>query len=871
MSTTDVEALQLRIEASATKLEKDMAKVRLVVDNSLRTIEGRAERASRGFNVIGSRAGAVGQQVTAGMTKASRSLNTLQGQTGNIAAQFQDIAVQLQGGASPFTVALQQGTQLGAILSGAGGTGAAIRGIGAAFASVLSPINLATIGLIAAGGAAVKYFANRDGVSDLSVALKQQPEIIRAIKEAWGEAAKGVADYSAESRSVVAAAVAEQARTLKTGIRSAAEEAVGSVDEVFSKSDAISSVAAATQSLIPGPIAGGPAGLQELKRAADDLTASIKQGTPDILTFRDRLAEIATAADTSDKVRDLANELLTSTKTAGDAARALTSLSDAEARVSERTRIMVSETKRFDDLLSKGLYNEAAQHAQTLGQALLAAAAGQKALNEEQARFAAERLSDKGASYEALNDYYQRRSTGLSTGTVYTPSQISASTPLPSGYVDKVIAAESGGNPYAKSKTSSAMGLGQFTADTWSGLFKTLYPELASTMTEAAISALRTNPDYAKPMLEALSKQNAASLASSGINPTDANLYLAHFLGAGGAKKVLQASPSTPIGDVVSPKAIAANPSVFKSVSTAGDLTAWAGAKMAGASKNDYTAELQQLREKTAALDAQTTAYGRSTEEITRNKAAQDLKLAAEREGIELTPEVLAEIDQVSSAYARQQAAVEAVARKTQEAQAQQQYFAETATDALSDLAFEGESFGDVMENVAKSLGKAALQGALLGTGPLANILGLSSTGGKTGGLFGALFGSLFAEGGYTGPGGKYEPAGVVHKGEYVFDAAATRKLGVANLEALRSRSRGGFANGGYVGSAPLSAHLPSVSGLTSRGSSNVVNFSPVIDARGADAAAVAQLNAKLDTMAKGLPQQIAAVNRLMSVRGVRA
>lgn len=88
MSTTDVEALQLRFEASATKLEKDMAKVRLIVDNSLRTIEGRAERASRGFDVIGSRAGSVGSQVTAGMTKASRSLNTLQGQTGNIAAQF---------------------------------------------------------------------------------------------------------------------------------------------------------------------------------------------------------------------------------------------------------------------------------------------------------------------------------------------------------------------------------------------------------------------------------------------------------------------------------------------------------------------------------------------------------------------------------------------------------------------------------------------------------------------------------------------------------------------------------------------------------------------------------------------------------------
>lgn len=44
-----------------------------------------------------------------------------------------------------------------------------------------------------------------------------------------------------------------------------------------------------------------------------------------------------------------------------------------------------------------------------------------------------------------------------------------------------------------------------------------------------------------------------------------------------------------------------------------------------------------------------------------------------------------------------------------------------------------------------------------------------------------------FATGGYTGSGGKYQPAGVVHKGEYVFDQAATNRIGVSNLEALRN------------------------------------------------------------------------------------
>lgn len=44
-----------------------------------------------------------------------------------------------------------------------------------------------------------------------------------------------------------------------------------------------------------------------------------------------------------------------------------------------------------------------------------------------------------------------------------------------------------------------------------------------------------------------------------------------------------------------------------------------------------------------------------------------------------------------------------------------------------------------------------------------------------------------FATGGYTGAGQKYDVAGVVHKGEYVFDAASTKSIGVNNLESLRN------------------------------------------------------------------------------------
>lgn len=57
---------------------------------------------------------------------------------------------------------------------------------------------------------------------------------------------------------------------------------------------------------------------------------------------------------------------------------------------------------------------------------------------------------------------------------------------------------------------------------------------------------------------------------------------------------------------------------------------------------------------------------------------------------------------------------------------------------------------------------------------------------------------SGFADGGYTGDGGKYEPKGVVHGGEFVLTKEQTRRAGVRNLYAL-AKSLSGYAKGGLV------------------------------------------------------------------------
>ncbi|HHP7423650.1 TPA: phage tail tape measure protein [Enterobacter roggenkampii] len=73
-------------------------------------------------------------------------------------------------------------------------------------------------------------------------------------------------------------------------------------------------------------------------------------------------------------------------------------------------------------------------------------------------------------------------------------------------------------------------------------------------------------------------------------------------------------------------------------------------------------------------------------------------------------------------------------------------------------------------------------------------------------GIFGFAGGGAvpqFDSGGYTGAGGKFEPKGIVHGGEFVFTKEATSALGVDNLYALMHNAQG-YAEGGVVGRAPM-------------------------------------------------------------------
>lgn len=147
-------------------------------------------------------------------------------------------------------------------------------------------------------------------------------------------------------------------------------------------------------------------------------------------------------------------------------------------------------------------------------------------------------------------------------GSVKTRAMIQAETGPGSvvspTYYGRLIGHESGGRSDAKNPNSSATGLGQFTSDTWSGMMKN-HPELGLTPDG------RTDPDQSKRALVAFTKDNAAVLARNSLPVNDKNLYLAHFMGAGGAVtfiSTMQQDPSIPAASIFG-KAAAANQTIF--------------------------------------------------------------------------------------------------------------------------------------------------------------------------------------------------------------------------------------------------------------------------------------------------------------------
>lgn len=311
--------------------------------------------------------------------------------------------------------------------------------------------------------------------------------------------------------------------------------------------------------------------------------------------------------------------------------------------------------------------------------------------------------------------------------------------------------------------------------------------------------------------------------------------------------------------------------------------------------ESDYENEIQKIRERTASLQAETAAqalvnpliddYGYAS---TRATTAQELLTAAQNSGLAagkelssvaqllsgdfagLSPAAQAQAQSMltlANGYAAASAGAENLQDSQQRAREAADEFKSTAKDVtsgfISDLR-SGVSAADALSNaldkVVDKLLDVALNSAfgIGGGGGFLSLFGL-----KDGGAVKA-----YASGGkVSGPGGPRSDKVLARlsNGEFVVNAAATKK-NRALLEALNG-GLPAFANGGMVGSAPS---LPSISKAGSgAGSSYAPTY--VIDARGADQAAVARLERGLAERDATESKRVAGYNQRSQVRKTRA
>ena len=193
-------------------------------------------------------------------------------QTANIAAQFQDIGVTAAMGMNPLMIGLQQGAQLSSVLST---MERPIAGLGAAFVGLLSPLSLATVGLTAAGAAAIQFFASwNSGADSLEDDLKRQADLVSEIAKRFKGAGDAAQGYAQDTANVLAAQSKLNVKSLREDLQ---KQAADIQNELF---------------LFNNPNSWAPDSEKGLKTIFDEFAASIERSDPQVRVFRDGLTDL---------------------------------------------------------------------------------------------------------------------------------------------------------------------------------------------------------------------------------------------------------------------------------------------------------------------------------------------------------------------------------------------------------------------------------------------------------------------------------------------------------------------------------------------------------------------------------------------------
>tara|TARA_A100001391_G_scaffold50885_1_gene30946 strand:- start:26954 stop:29257 length:2304 start_codon:yes stop_codon:yes gene_type:complete len=279
-------------------------------------------------------------------------------QTANLAAQFNDIGLMMASGQSPLLLALQQGTQVSQVIGPMGAAGA-VKALGSAFLSVISPVSLLTIGVIAAGAAAFQYFSSvlTDG-RDSSRVIEEQEDLIRSVAERWGDATPALKAYvdeleraqDAEDRQAAVGSAIDQAfadlRNQLPDLRGELANARVDLQDLGEEASSISALQNAFDDFARG-VEDGTATTEELDEVLSILANTTGSTiVPSLVNLQSVLSSVSAAlAEASQRAADFRADL----PGIGSAIeRGLGALADTSEFISEQQRLNSLTAEQLD-------------------------------------------------------------------------------------------------------------------------------------------------------------------------------------------------------------------------------------------------------------------------------------------------------------------------------------------------------------------------------------------------------------------------------------------------------------------------------------------------------------------------------------------
>lgn len=313
MPATDQERLLVSIEATQRRFEKQMAAVAKAAGDSARGVEATFKKAN--------------DNVASGFQKQTKAVEQSAGQQRaaiqNLSFQLNDITSSLLGGASPFTVMIQQGSQVSQIFQGSGGIIGAVKTLGAAAATMVNPVSLASFAMIGLAGAAVQYFSEWASSGDATAEdLQKQADLIQRVAARLGDASPVLQDYAEKLKRIADEQERiEGLKAVKVGLNADVQSQFSALSDAVVEQLQLVPDANREYGVLASKIEAGTAKAEDFQRVIDALNKVLltekSEGIEKAVSAIERMQ--ASFADSQGEIKRADKELNTLTLTAEEA------------------------------------------------------------------------------------------------------------------------------------------------------------------------------------------------------------------------------------------------------------------------------------------------------------------------------------------------------------------------------------------------------------------------------------------------------------------------------------------------------------------------------------------------------------------------